>query len=155
MSVPQNFDKLTGRWRGTNRLHLAWIPEKPSVESDSKALIDYTARGRFLKIEYDWAYDGQTQEGLILLGNEEDSSLIKAFWIDSWHMGDKFMVSEGSPAENGAISLKGFYSVPDHPDWGWRTVFSSEDENSFRIVMYNVTPEGEEDLAVEAFYERV
>ena len=59
------------------------------------------------------------------------------------------MVSEGHQNGNGAIKMKGFYAVPEHPDWGWLTIIQPENENSFKIIMYNVSPEGEEDLAVE------
>ena len=102
-----------------------------------------------LKIEYDWTFEESVQEGLILIGDEKDSDLIKAFWIDSWHLSDKFMVSEGRLDMQGAISLKGFYAVPEHPDWGWKTVIEPARGNSFKIIMYNVSPEGEESLAVE------
>jgi len=148
MSVPKILESLVGKWRGTNRLHTPWIEENPVRESVSIAVVELTARGRFLKIEYDWTFDEALQEGLILIGDEKDSDLIKAFWIDSWHLSDKFMVSEGR-LEGGAISLKGFYAVPDHPDWGWRTIIEPEKASSFRIIMYNVSPEGEETLAVE------
>jgi Protein of unknown function (DUF1579) len=149
MSVPEILRNLVGKWRGTNRLHTSWITENPVRETTSIAAIEFTARGRFLKIEYDWTFDEAVQEGLILIGNEKDSDSMIAFWIDSWHLSDKFMVSEGQMDENGAISLKGFYAVPDHPDWGWKTVVEPERDNSFKIVMYNVSPEGEESLAVE------
>ena len=149
MSVPQILEKLVGEWRGVNRLHTTWIPENPVRETLSIAAVELTARGRFLKIEYDWMYDESEQAGLILIGNEKDSDSIKAFWIDSWHLGDKFMVSEGTQTAVGSISLKGFYAVPDHPDWGWRSVFKTENEDSFVIEMYNVSPEGEETIAVE------
>jgi hypothetical protein len=148
MSVPKILESLVGKWRGINRLHTTWIKENPVRESSSIVVVELTARGRFLKIEYDWTYDEAVQEGLILIGDEKDSDLIKAFWIDSWHLSDKFMVSEGR-LETGAISLKGFYTVPDHPDWGWRTIIEPEKANSFKIIMYNVSPEGEETLAVE------
>jgi hypothetical protein len=149
MSVPVILEKLVGKWRGVNRLHTTWIPENPMRETISMAVIELTARGRFLKIEYDWTYDEAVQEGLLLIGNEKEKDSIKAFWIDSWHLSDKFMVSEGRCEKDGIISLKGFYTVPDHPDWGWRTVIEPERDNAFRIVMYNVSPAGEESLAVE------
>jgi Protein of unknown function (DUF1579). len=155
MSVSEIFGKLIGEWTGANRLHAPWIAENPITDSDSKAKIEFSAQGRFLKIEYDWAFQGEKQEGLILLGIEKETNSVKAFWIDSWHMGDKFMVSEGTESENGTISLKGFYKVLDHPDWGWRTVLESENPSSFKITMYNVSPEGEESLAVEANYQRL
>lgn len=153
MSVPKSLNKLLGKWRGINRLHTTWIKENPVRESDSEALISFSAQGKFLKIEYDWFFEEKKQEGLILLGDETD--LIKAYWIDSWHLGDKFMVSEGISGENGAISMKGFYTVPDNPDWGWRTDIETIDDKSFKITMFNVTPDGEESLAVEAEYERI
>jgi hypothetical protein len=149
MSVPEILEKLVGKWRGVNRLHTTWIPENPVRESVSIATVELTARGRFLKIEYDWTFEEAVQEGLLLIGDEKDTDSIKAFWIDSWHLSDKFMVSEGFRETDGNISLKGFYSVPDHPDWGWRTVVEPERDNVFKIIMYNVTPEGEESLAVE------
>jgi hypothetical protein len=154
MSVPRILEKLVGEWSGKNLLHLSWMPEQTPFESDSEASVALTANGRFLKIEYDWNHDGKPQEGLILLGNEKETNSVKAFWIDSWHLSDKFMVSEGFQDENGAISVKGFYTVPDHPDWGWRTIIEPADDSSFKMTMYNVTPDGAEDLAVEAFYKR-
>ncbi|MEP6900924.1 MAG: DUF1579 family protein [Actinomycetota bacterium] len=154
MSVPEIMEKLGGKWRGINRLHTTWIKENPVRETTSVGVIELTARGRFLKIEYDWTFDESVQEGLILIGNEKDSDLIKAFWIDSWHLSDKFMVSEGYVGKNRTISLKGFYSVPDHSDWGWQTLIETERNNSFKITMYNVSPEGEETLAVEMEFGR-
>jgi hypothetical protein len=154
MNFNEILNKLVGKWRGINRLHTTWIKENPVSETNSSAIIELTARGRFLKIEYDWTFEDSPQEGLILIGNENESDSIKAFWIDSWHLSDKFMVSEGRLDENDVISLKGFYTVPDNPDWGWRTIIEPESNNSFKIVMYNVSPEGEESLAVEMEFHR-
>jgi hypothetical protein len=154
MSVPEILENLVGKWRGINRLYTTWVPDNPVRETVSKAIVELTARGRFLKIEYDWTFEEAVQEGLILIGDEKDSDAIKAFWIDSWHLSDKFMVSEGFRERNGTISLNGFYAVPDHPDWGWRTIFEPERDDSFKITMYNVSPEGEETLAVEMEFKR-
>ena len=154
MSVPEIIENLVGKWHGINRLHTTWIPDNPMRETASTASIELTARGRFLKIEYDWAFEEAIQEGLILIGDEQGSDSIKAFWIDSWHLSDKFMVSEGVRETGDTISLKGFYTVPDHPDWGWRTVIESQRDDSFKITMYNITPEGEESLAVEMEFKR-
>jgi Protein of unknown function (DUF1579) len=151
MSVPEILHELVGKWRGINRLHTVWIPENPVRETPSTATVELTARGRFLKFEYDWAFEDSAQEGLILIGCEDAE--YKAFWIDSWHMGNKFMVSEGI-ADGGAISLKGFYAVPNHPDWGWRTVFKQREQNSFQVTMFNVSPDGDETPAVEMEFER-
>ncbi len=154
MSIPDNFKKLTGIWKGTNRLFTTWIKENPVRESESVAKINLAGNEKFLKIEYDWIYENENQEGLLLIGHDEiNSDSVKAFWIDSWHMRDKFMSCDGRFSGN-SILMKGFYEVPNHPDWGWRTDILFEDENAFKIVMYNVSPEGAEDLAVEAEYSR-
>ena len=153
MSIPENFKKLRGEWKGKNKLHTVWIEENPLTESDSVAQINLAANEKFLKIEYDWLYENKNQEGLLLIGSEKDSDEVKAFWIDSWHMSDKFMTCDGKFSGD-SILMKGFYQVPNHPDWGWRTDIVFEDENSFKIVMYNVSPENEEHLAVEAEYSR-
>ena len=153
MSIPENFKKLTGKWKGTNRLYTTWIEENPVQETNSIAEVNLAGNDKFLKIEYDWIYENETQEGLLLIGSEKDSDVAKAFWIDSWHMGDKFMSCDGKFSGD-SILMKGFYEVPNHPDWGWRTDIVFDDENSFKIVMYNVSPEGAEDLAVEMEYSR-
>ncbi len=123
-------------------------------ETDSTAKIELTARGRFIKIEYDWTFENLPQEGLILIGNENETDLIKAFWIDSWHLSDKFMVSEGHIGADGLISLKGFYAVPNNQDWGWRTNIEAKSKDIFEIIMFNISPEGEETLAVEMMFMR-
>ena len=153
MSIPENFKNLTGEWKGKNRLYTTWIVENPVQESDSLASAKMAANEKFLKIEYDWIYEGKNQEGLLLIGSEKDSNEVKAFWIDSWHMSDKFMTCDGSFSDN-SILMKGFYEVPNHPDWGWRIDIHFENEKSLKIVMYNVSPDDEEDLAVEAEYSR-
>lgn len=154
MKVSEVFSSLVGEWDGTNRLHLPWMKENSVQDSESKAKVQFSAQGKFLKIEYDWVFENEKQEGLILLGNEKDTNSTKAFWIDSWHMGDKFLVSEGAQNGNGIISLKGFYKVPDCADWGWQTVIEAKNPDSFKITMFNVSPEGVEDLAVEAVYQK-
>lgn len=154
MSIPENLNLLTGNWEGNNRLHLPWKKENPIRDSKTNASVSFSAQNKFLKIEYDWEFEGKKQDGLILLGKEKDAESVKVIWIDSWHMDDKSLISEGVADATGEISVKGFYSVPNHPDWGWRTTFESADEKSFKITMYNVSPEGEEDIAVEANYQR-
>ena len=153
MSIPENFKKMAGVWKGRNRLFTTWIEENPVQESESVAEINLAANSKFLKIQYDWIYNNENQEGLLLIGSEKDSVEIKAFWIDSWHMGDKFMSCDGKFSGD-SILMKGFYEVQNHPDWGWRTDIIFDNKNSFKIVMFNVSPEGVEDLAVEAEYSR-
>ncbi len=153
MSIPENFKKLAGEWSGTNLLYTTWIEENPVSESVCSCIVGLAANAKFLKIEYDWTFENKKQDGLLLIGCEKDADEAQAVWIDSWHMSDKIMSCDGRYAGD-SISIKGFYKVPNHPDWSWRTDIIFSDEDSFKIVMNNVSPEGEESLAVEADYKR-
>ena len=69
-------------------------------------------------------------------------------------MGDKLMVCVGSIDSSGPISVHGSYAAAHGPDWGWRTTVTAE-ARRLKVVMHNITPEGREELAVEAEYERL
>lgn len=152
MSVRPPLAALAGNWKGNYRLHTSWLPEK-THDSASECSIELRVNDQFLAIEYDWEYEGKRQEGVMIVGCDEKSDAVQAVWTDSWHMSHKFMVCDGSADESGRINMKGFYSVPDHPDWGWRTEVTPNTD-SLQIVMYNVSPEGDEDIAVESDYSR-
>jgi hypothetical protein len=63
------------------------------------------------------------------------------------------MVCTGLIDKYGLVDVLGSYSYPPGPDWGWRITLSpGEDELEMR--MFNIHPEGQEDLAVEASYRR-
>jgi hypothetical protein len=50
-------------------------------------------------------------------------------------------------------NCKGSYQVEGYPEWYWRIVFS-RDGDTFKMTMFNISPEGEETLAVDAVYQR-
>jgi hypothetical protein len=108
--------------------------------------------GRFVRLDYTWDYDGKPQEGSLLMG--EDAGGAKAHWVDTWHMGDKPMTLCGPPGTPENTLLKGSYAAPPGPDWGWRITLSRLAPDRFKIVMHNIWPEGKEELAVEALYQR-
>jgi hypothetical protein len=110
--------------------------------------------GRFVRIDYDWAYRRTPQQGSLLIGHEADAAAATAHWVDTWHMGDKVMVCRGAVEPDGPISVRGSYAAPLGPDWGWRTVVTPGAQR-LRLVMHNITPEGQEELAVDAQYSRV
>lgn len=152
MSVPENLAALAGDWKGHNKLYLSWLPD-PLHESEAAASVAPKANGQFLNLEYTWSHEGKPQQGVYLIGSDKDSNAVQAIWTDSWHMSHKFMVCDGTVDEDGKINVTGHYAVPGHPDWGWRTEIIPGD-NSFRLVMYNISPEGEEEIAVEADFSR-
>ncbi len=152
MSIPEKLGSLTGEWKGTNHLHTPWMPE-PLHQSDSTMSVSEQIKGQFLSFNYTWSHEGEPQEGIIIVGWDEKTNVVKAVWTDSWHMSHNLMNCEGAVNGDGSLSMKGFYSVPDHPDWGWRTDIIPGDD-AFKLVMYNVSPEGEEHPAVETEYAR-
>lgn len=152
MSVDAKLAALTGRWKGTNRLNLSWLPD-PVKESDSAAAIELKGNGQFLSMDYTWSYEGEPHMGTLLLGCDTKSHAVQVVWTDSWHMSHKFMVCDGKIGGDGTVNVKGHYSVPDHPDWGWRTEIIPNGDK-FTLKMFNVTPEGDEEWAVETEYTR-
>jgi len=142
---------FSGKWSGTYRL---WFePDRGPRESKSLAWVSSVAQGRFARIDYKWDFEGKPQDGSILFERDRERGMVTALWADSWHMSDKLMMSEGH-AGDGGIDVRGSYAAPPGPDWGWRTVVGAGVDGALRMVMYNGSPDGREDLAVEAVYTR-
>lgn len=149
MSIVSN---LPGYWIGENHLWLS--PDEPARISNCTAAVTETSKGRALCIQYSWAFDSEPHDGCLLLGfgkiSEEQGQPppVEAVWIDSFHTNHCFMVWKGSLQQDGAVSILGSYSAPPGPDWGWRIFVDPGSAGVFRMAMYNITPEGEEFLAV-------
>ena len=150
-STLQRFAWLAGNWAGTNTL---WLdPAGPPQPSDSVMIVGTKGKGRFVTFTYTWADESEPQDGLIVFSFEEDRNVISAHWLDSFHTGNKVIPFEGGAESGGAVLVRGTYQAPPGPDWGW-TIRIEPGTDSFRIVMHNVSPDGREDLAVEAVYQR-
>jgi hypothetical protein len=48
------------------------------------------------------------------------------------------------------LAATGRYAAPPGPDWGWRIELVGEGPDVLVLRMLNITPDGEEALAVEA-----
>ena len=153
MTFNQLQETLTGEWTGESVLRLSWMtpPEYPSA---SKLTAKKAVGGKFLALEYTWEYENNAHEGIILLGFDNKEEIARASWADSWHSSDRPMLLAGKISEQDAVELSGTYQVPNHPDWGWK-IHIAPVVAALQIMMYNVTPEGEEDLAVSADYKKV
>jgi hypothetical protein len=152
MSLDKFKNSLIGLWTGDNVLRLSWM--NPSeFHSTSKLTAAQAVRDKFLTFNYDWSHENTMHEGLLLVGYDAKKEVVNASWVDSWHSSAKPLALSGTIDEHGAINLYGTYEVPNHPDWGWRIVINRL-EDALRITMFNVMPEGEEDLAVQADYRK-
>jgi hypothetical protein len=69
-------------------------------------------------------------------------------------MQDTMMQCTGQAQIGDAMSVIGYYAAPPDPDWGWRIALQPDSADQFRLIMYNISPDGEEMLAVEAVFSR-
>ena len=150
MNVTENYQKLVGVWDGTKKLFMS--PDDPGAESNAVACVGLEAHGNFLKINYEWAFEEKPQEGLMVFGFGKESKMTSV-WIDSFHQSGDFMCCRGT-IEGDKISVKANYTQPEYADWAWRTNLEFLTEDSFSFSMFNIEPEGLENLAVEATFAR-
>jgi Protein of unknown function (DUF1579) len=152
MSVHGKLAALAGTWKGKNRLNMSWEPD-PIKESASTATVSTRAGETCLEIAYTWEFEGKPQDGFIVISGDANSDKANAVWTDSWHSANVLMNCCGAVSNGGGVNLKGFYKVEGHPDWGWRTEIVP-DSDKFKYLMFNVTPEGHEEWAVEMEFTR-
>lgn len=153
MSIPDKLKGLVGDWVGSNRLYLGdWHPVKPIHDSDATAAVRERVGGQFLEVAYTWEHEAKPCEGVLILGGDGKSDAVNAFWTDSWHLANQVMLCQGAQAK-GSVSVTGSYKVEGHPDWRWRTEIIPNDEG-FQYNMYNISPEGSEQIAVEMVLRR-
>jgi hypothetical protein len=152
MNLREQLSEIVGQWQGVSRL---WVsPDEPVRESDATASIAPVGHERFVTVQYTWADGGRTQDGLLIVRNSPDPSSDDMVWIDSWHTGSRFMVFRGQHGEGGRVSALSSYPAPPGPDWGWRIVLEAETPDRLRIVMFNISPDGDEALAAEMQWTR-
>jgi len=123
------------------------------MSSPSQLSVSPIAGGSFLQFNYDWTYEDETQSGVLLFGFSDEQNVASAAWVDSFHMSSKIMSCTGTATDGGA-DLRGSYEAPPGPDWGWRINIRSVSATELQVVMHNISPEGQEDLAVQLDYRR-
>lgn len=153
MNTREPLVESVGAWSGTYRLWLS--PDDPGRVTETGASVELVARATFGLVRYDWAYDGEPQDGVLLVRLAPDQSAVAMVWVDSWHTGGGFMEFRGEGATDGTLTALGSYAAPGGPDWGWRIVVAADADTGLRITMFNITPDGQEMLAVESAYRRV
>lgn len=105
--------------------------------------------GRWIRQDYSTRIDAKEHTGTALIGFHLDARTWQIAWVDTFHTGSEIMFSEG-PLKEGSpgVSVEGSYGGPEGPPWGWRTTFEPAGD---RLVVrhFNITPAGEEALAVQ------
>lgn len=143
--------QLAGDWEGTA---CVWFePEKIGDESPVEGTIKPILGGRFMLLEYIGAFMGKPTGGMMWIGFSIAEEKYQCAWIDTGHMGTGIMLSEGANGTD--FNVLGSYGYAGMADrWGWRTTVELKDANTLIINAYNISPQGEEQKAVETVYTR-
>lgn len=151
MNPLESLAAIAGSRAGSNTLQdpFSGQPEETPSELTITPVLD----GRFVRVDYTWAYRGAPQSGSILLGFEPKTAAVSGYWIDSWHMGHAALTCPGTATADGGIVLRGSYPAPPGPDWGWRITVATAGD-AIRITHTNLEPDGSESPAVDGVYPR-
>lgn len=150
MKLASLSNRVLGNWTGTKELYLTGPPDPDGV-SDSALVVAPVAKGKFISFAYTWEFKGTSHEGFLLVGGKD--GVATTAWVDSFHQSGSVMAFEGSIDEEGRANVLGSYEAPPGPDWGWRIEIAADGEQLL-IIMHNISPNGEEMLAVKATYGR-
>jgi hypothetical protein len=152
MAVPKSIQTAKGVWKGKSKLNQSWLPPEQQVtESDSQLRVDTDTQSKFATITYDWQYEGNREEGTLILAMDDESNAVQFGWVDSWHQSGGVLYLKGEDSRTGSVKAKGEYGSTEV--WGW-TIELVTTEDSFTVRMENVTPDGEAIWAVEGVYTR-
>jgi hypothetical protein len=69
--MPFVLEPFAGAWRGTNRLLLHGPGGLEEFVSETSLRASVQLDGLLLEVRYDWSHDGQSRDGLMVVGFDE------------------------------------------------------------------------------------
>ncbi len=146
---------MTGTWQATN--HLWFMPGDPAHESATTLVVEPAVGDFVTLLRYTWSHDGTPHEGVMLVRDAADSPP-DIIWLDDFHTERKFMSLGQGTRTDTVLTATGSYAAPPGPDWGWRVELHVElhveSDDALLVRHYNILPDGQEALAIEARYSR-
>lgn len=154
MSIASFMSRSQGVWSGSSKLHLSWLPEDQKItESESQLTVSVEPNASHAVISYTWIYEREIQHGTMLLAGDIETGVGGIGWSDSWHQSSGVMYLTGSFSETSIICL-GKYGGEGDEAYGWRIAVELTTDDQFVIAMTNIEPNGNEEWAVKAVYNR-
>jgi hypothetical protein len=137
---------LIGTWEGPVK---TWFdPDSPVKEARYKATFRAVAEGHAIVQEYESSLDGEPFAGFALFAYDDTRKKLVVDWVDSFHSAAP-MHSEGDVRRESLVDVLGSYAAGDQT-WGWRTVLQLVSPDDLVYRAYNIFPDGQEYLGVEA-----
>lgn len=144
---------LEGIWQGEAK---TWfVPGEPTDKSPIRAEIKPVLNDTFMLYEYKGSLMGEDMLGIALIGYNHVRKRFEKAWVDNCHTGTAIMYST-SQADPQSLYVEGKYDDAKMLNqWGWDTSFELVDRDHLKVVSYNISPDGEKEMAVEIDYSRV
>lgn len=144
---------FAGSWEGKAKTYFE--PGVLADESPIEANISILMEGRFIQINYSGSMQGKPLSGISIYGYHLGTKKLQNSWIDSFHTGTEIMFSEGT-ISNEKMEVTGTYFAGEsEPGWSWRTVLERTGADELNSTAFNITPKGEESIAIEIKFNRI
>ena len=148
----KHLSKLAGTWSAQGKF---WMdPSAPAMETEGKTVNKMIMDGRFLESRYSSSFMGMPFTGMGLDGYDNTAGKHVGTWIDT--MGTTMMVSSGDCSEGGKVmTTVGEYTDPvTRQPTKMKMTVTLVDDDTYNIVGWNQSPDGEFVKSMEITYER-